>query len=60
MVVTLGQEHNVSYINRHAGAPSKTKTKDTMSLDYSSITLGLGSMGVSTIILAIKQVNTTG
>ena len=25
------------YINRHAGTPSKTKTKDTMSLDYSSI-----------------------
>ena len=26
-----------TYINRHAGPPSKTKTKGTMSLDYSSI-----------------------
>ena len=23
-----------TYINRHAGTPDKTKTKDTMSLDY--------------------------
>ena len=26
-----------SYINRYAETPNKTKTKDTMSLDYSSI-----------------------
>ena len=26
-----------TYTNRYAGTPSKTKTKDTMSLDYSSI-----------------------
>ena len=46
MVVTLGQQYHVgekptvilcTYINRHAGTPNKTKTKDTMSVDYSSI-----------------------
>ena len=46
MVVTLGQQCNVgdkptvilyTYINRHTGTPSKTMTKDTMSLNYSSI-----------------------
>ena len=47
MVVTLGQQYHVGgkpavilytyIINRHAGTPNKTKTKDTMSLDYSSI-----------------------
>ena len=26
-----------TYINRPAGTPNKTKTKDTMSLDYSSV-----------------------
>ena len=26
-----------NYINRHAGIPNKTKTKDTIRLDYSSI-----------------------
>ena len=25
-----------NYINRHAGTPNKTKTEDTISLDYSS------------------------
>ena len=44
MVVTLdqqyfvGEKHTVTlytYINRHGGTPSKTKTKDTMSMDYS-------------------------
>ena len=44
MVVTLGQQYHVGekptvilytyIINRHAGTPDKTKTKDTMSLDY--------------------------
>ena len=42
----LGQQYNLgerpivilyNYINRHAGTPNKTKTKDTISLDYSSI-----------------------
>ena len=42
MVVTLGQQYPVgekptvilyTYINRHAGTPNKTETKDTMSLD---------------------------
>ena len=46
MVVTFGQQYNVGekptvilymYINRQAGTPNKTKTKDTMSLDYNSI-----------------------
>ena len=45
-VVTLGQQYHVgekptvilyTYINRHAGTPNKTKTKDTMSLEYSSV-----------------------
>ena len=45
-LVTLGQQYNVGEkptvilctdINRHAGAPNKTKTKDTMSPDYSSV-----------------------
>ena len=44
MVVTLGQQYHVgekptdvlyTYIDRQAGTPSKTKTKYTMSLDYS-------------------------
>ena len=26
-----------NYIDHHAGTPNKTKTKDTMSLDYSSL-----------------------
>ena len=48
MVVTLGQQYNTgekptvvlyTYINRHAGTPSETKTKDTMSLDSSSVLL---------------------
>ena len=46
VVVTLGQQYHVgekptvilyTYINRHGGTPNKTKTKDTMSLDYSSV-----------------------
>ena len=46
MVVTLGQQYNVgekpivilyTYINRHAETPTKTRTKDMMSLDYNSI-----------------------
>ena len=46
MVVTLGQRYDVgekpnvvwyTCINRHAGTPNKTKTKDSISLDYSSI-----------------------
>ena len=46
MVVTVGQQDNVgekptvilyTYVNRHAETPSNTETKDTMSLDYSSI-----------------------
>ena len=56
IVVTLGQQYNVrekptvvlyTYINRHAGTPNKTKTKETMSLDYTTqfVTLGLGSDG---------------
>ena len=53
MVVTLSQQYNVgekptvilyTYINRHAGTPNKTKTIDTMSLDYSSICLFLQPM----------------
>ena len=53
VVVTLGQKYNVgekptliilyTYINRRAETPSKTKTKDTMSLDRAQLfTLGLG------------------
>ena len=46
MVVTLGQRYHVgekptvilyTYITRQAGTPTKTGTKDTMRLDYSSI-----------------------
>ena len=46
LLVTLGQRYNVgekptvilyTYIDRHAGTPNKTKTKDTMRLDYSSV-----------------------
>ena len=43
MVVTLRQQYNtgekptVMLYNRHGRTPNKTKTKDTMSLDYSSI-----------------------
>ena len=44
----LGQQENVGekpavilykivYIDRHAGTPNETKTKDTISLDYSSL-----------------------
>ena len=45
MVVTLGQQYNVgekptvllyTYINRYAGTPNKTRTKNTMSLDYAT------------------------
>ena len=56
MVVTLGQQYHVEekptvirdtyIINRHAGTPNKTNTKDTMSFDYNlTITLGLGLDG---------------
>ena len=48
LIVTLGQQYHVgekhtvillyTYINRHAGTQNKTtKTKDTMSLYYSSV-----------------------
>ena len=48
MVVNLCQQYNVGekptailydyiIINRHEGTPNKTKTKYTISLDYSSI-----------------------
>ena len=52
MVVTLGQQYNIgeqptfilyTYINGHAGTPHKTKTKDTMSLDYNSSICYIGS-----------------
>ena len=33
-----------NYIDRHAGTPDKTKTKDTISLDYSSICYIASSM----------------
>ena len=53
MEVTLGQQYNVgdklnTYINRLAGAPNKTKTKDRMSLDYSSVCNILGCRTVHT------------
>ena len=46
IIVTLGQRYHVgekpivvlyTSINRHSDTPNKTKTQDTMSLDYSSI-----------------------
>ena len=52
MVVTLGQQYDVGekptsilyiYNNRHAGRPNKIKTKETMSLDYSSVCYIIGS-----------------
>ena len=59
MVVTYGQQHHVgekptvilintvyAYTDRHAGAPSKTKTEDAMSLDTAqNFALGVGSDG---------------
>ena len=38
-IACRGETHrySVHLINRHAGTPNKTKTKDMMSLDYSSI-----------------------
>ena len=48
-MVTSGQQYYVGekpsvHINRHAGTPNKTKTKDTRSLDTAQfVTLGLGS-----------------
>ena len=52
MKVTLDQQYHVgekptvilyTYINHHAGTPNKTKTKDTMNLDYSSSICYVGS-----------------
>ena len=46
-----------SYINRHAGTPSKTKAKYTISLDYSSICyIGsrIGWVSVNTFISPYK------
>ena len=49
IIVTLSQQYHVgekpavilyTYITRHAGTLSKTKTKDAMSLDYSSLYVG--------------------
>ena len=46
MVVILGQQYHIgetptvilyTYINRYAGTPNKTKKKNTMSLDYTSV-----------------------
>ena len=46
MIVTLGQQYHIgekptvtlhTHINRHGGAPSKTKTNDRMGLDHSFI-----------------------
>ena len=46
MVVILGQQYHAgekptvilyTYIDRYAGTPHKTKTKDTMNLDYTSV-----------------------
>ena len=45
MVVTSGQKYNVgekptvlyNYMDRHARTPNKTKTRDTISLDYNSL-----------------------
>ena len=52
MVVTLDQQHHVgekptiilcTSINRHAGTPNKTKIKESVSLDYSSVCNNIGS-----------------
>ena len=58
MVVTLGQQYNVgkrpivilyTYINRHAGTPSKTEATDTMNLDTTNFRyIGIG--WVSTLL----------
>ena len=47
IIVTLGQQYHVEEkstvilytynIDRHAGTPNRTKTKGTISLDYSSV-----------------------
>ena len=60
MVVTLGQQYNVgekttvilyTYIDRHAGTPIKTKTKDTMSLDFSSVC----NIGFRVVFVSMKE-----
>ena len=57
-----------TYINRHAGTPSKTETKDTMSLgtaQFCYIGSGIGRVSKLFIILlyylllAIKQITVT-
>ena len=63
MVVTYGQQYHVgekptvvlyTYINRHAGTPSKTETADTMSLDRAQFfTLGLFSNGCQHFYITI-------
>ena len=40
------------YINRHAGTPNKTKTKDTMSLDYRSAC----NIGSRVVRVSMKEV----
>ena len=61
MVVTLGQQcyvgrnppHAVQlHLNRHAETPNKTKTKDTMSLDYSSVC----NIGSRTVWVSMKEI----
>ena len=62
MVVALGEQYHVGekpteiqyiYIDRHAGTPNKTKTKDAMSLDYSSV-CNIGSRVVRVSIFAYE------
>ena len=50
-----------TYIDRHARTPNKTKTKDTMSLDYSSIfhtgsRIGWVSKEYSILAMAVEMI----
>ena len=62
MVVALGQQYHVGekpatyIINRHAGTANKTKTKNTMSLDYSSINF---VVVVVVVVFTLKTVLTS-
>ena len=49
-----GETHRytVLHINRHAGTPNKTKIKDTMSLDYSSVCSG----GSRVVWVSMKEI----
>ena len=64
MVVTWGRQQNhvgeeptvilYTCINRHIGTPDKTKTNDTMSLEYSSVC----NIGSRVVWVSMKEIYT--